>query len=214
MPLSRRVVLAACILVSSGVGCGTTTQLGTRTIAQSARPSIAQEVNAELGAGMGDASTMILFVANGGVGANLDTGVARATALGGIDVLGYGGSAESARHGNHVGLLGGVDFPAVSGDPGGVVFLRYGHAWVLGVSGHGGRYWAGVNALSFDVLLGTSFGESLPTQATLGLGLSVRFDYFSEWHARVGSASSTVGAVRSRTRDRASAACTRQAADP
>ncbi|MBS2014397.1 MAG: hypothetical protein JST00_16030 [Deltaproteobacteria bacterium] len=196
MPPSRRVLLAAGILASGAAGCGATAQLGTRTIAQSADPSVAQEVNGELGAGMGDAQAMIHLVANGGAGANLDTGVARATVVGGIDVIAYGGTVESARHGNHVGLLAGMELPAVSGDPGGVVFLRYGHAWVLGVSGEGGRYPAGVSAVALDVLLGTSFGELLPTQATLGLGLSLRFDYFSEWHVRVGSASPTVGARR------------------
>jgi hypothetical protein len=127
-----------------------------------------------------------MLVGNGGLGVDSKSGKLGGSLGGGLDYLAYKGKPDSSKHGNHVGVLTAyrAPFGGDEDDASVLVVLRYGHLWVLGISSRDEQVETYATALSLDLLGGFAITRR-SAGVTIGLGVSLRCDYFSAWHFKL-----------------------------
>jgi hypothetical protein len=171
-----RILFAiACV---SMAGCATTLGGGAQATYE---PAVGEEAVLPTGAGLGDGSAALLFEGKGTLGVDVRTGKTRGSAQLGYEWLTYGGGDfETVRHGTYFGIYGGARLDDADR---GLVYVEFGHAWVIARRPPGDENGYSVTALTLAPMIGVTLHgkEQVDSNMMIGLGLGVRTDTFSSW---------------------------------
>lgn len=174
--MNRAWVSSTTIFALVSMGCVSEYHGGAQTAAQSGGP-ITQSATLGGSLAWGDSRGAFGPVIEGSLGVDDRSGRASGSVLYGFEYSTYGGEPVSAER---FALLAGWTGTTRAHDEAALIALRYGHAWVLGVSEDG----RGITSLSLDPTLGAVIvdpGYGRRSGVMIGLGLTLRYEHFSEW---------------------------------
>jgi hypothetical protein len=170
-----RILFAiACVCMT---GCATTLGGGAQATYE---PAVGEEAVLSTGAGLGDGRGALLVKGKATLGVDGHTGKTRSSAQLGYEWLAYGDDFESVRHGTYFGIYGGA---RLDESDRGLVYVEFGHAWVIGRRPPGDDSGYSVTALTLAPMIGCTLHgkEHVDSNMMIGVGLGLRTDTFSSW---------------------------------